>query len=358
VGAWGLPQYDPGMAELAATTGSRRSVPALLSALRQPVGLGRAKQRLASRYVIDLGRGFDSLVFVAGTGRSGTTWLADLVNADNSGRMIFEPFAPEVGAFGSRVPPQYIRPEENDPTLVEDVRAVLLGKAAPTRWTGKSNNRLIARRRIIKDVQSNLRLAWLRGQFPPFPIILILRHPCAVAGSRRRLGDDLKASFSRLLAEPHLVEDHLAPLSDELLALETPFERAVAKWCIETLVPLRQFATRPFPITCVFYEHLVTQPEAVLDQIFAALGRNLPTEVWRRLETPSQTAYRGGEPLERTGLAVDEWQHSLTRMEIDRAIEVVQLFGLGGLYGRDAHPLLAVGEPVFESFSPLAPCSG
>lgn len=351
-----MPQYDPGMAEVAATPRSRRSVPALLTALREPDALGRAKRKITSRYVLDVGRGFDSVVFVAGTGRSGTTWLADLVNADNGGRMIFEPFAPEVGAFGMRVPPQYIRPDDDDPQLVADVRAVLLGKVAPTRWTGKSNNRLFARRRIIKDVQSNLRLAWLRRQFPPFPIILILRHPCAVAGSRHRLGDDLKLSFSRLLAEPHLVEDHLAPFADELFALETPFERAVARWCIDTLVPLRQLAADPFEITCVFYEHLVTQPEPVLGQIFAALGRKPPPQVWRQFETPSHTAFRAGQPLERTRSAVDEWQHRLSRQEIDRALELVELFGLGSLYGRDVEPRLPVGTPV--SLASSAPCSG
>ena len=337
------------MADLAATSRCRCSVPALPTALYKSDILGRAKRRIASRYVLDLGRGFDSLVFVAGTGRSGTTWLASLINADNGGRMIFEPFAPDVGAFGTRVPPQYIRPEDADAALIDNVGAVLLGKVAPTRWTSRSNNRLVARRRIVKDVQSNLRLAWLRHQFPPFPIILILRHPCAVAGSRNRLGDDLKLSFARLLSEPHLSEDHLSPFMDDLLALETPFERAVAKWCIETLVPLRQFAAHPFAITCVFYEHLVTQPEPVLDQIFAALGRKPPPQVWRQFERPSQTAFRTAEPLERTRFAVDEWRRQLNRHEVNRAIELVELFGLGSLYGRDPQPRLPLGTPVFES---------
>jgi hypothetical protein len=128
------------VAELAATPRSRRSVPALLTALRDPYALGRAKRKIASRCVLDLGRGFDSLVFLAGTGRSGTTWLA--VDADNSARVVFEPCMPDVGAFGAHVPPQYIRPEEDDPKLVEGVCDVLLDRVASVRWTGRSNNRL------------------------------------------------------------------------------------------------------------------------------------------------------------------------------------------------------------------------
>jgi len=57
----------------------------------------------------DLSRWFSSLVFVAGTGRSGTTWLAQLLNANDQFRLIVEPFHPEFGVRVTRNLPRYIR---------------------------------------------------------------------------------------------------------------------------------------------------------------------------------------------------------------------------------------------------------
>src|SRR6478609_8521513 len=147
----------------------------LAAGLAKPDRIKRLKRRIALEHPLDFNRTFDSLIFVAGTGRSGTTWLVDLLNAENRHRVIFEPLRPNFGALGKGDIPRYIRPDNDDPELVELVRKILLARFKSTRWTGRGNTRVVSRSRIIKDVHSNLRLGWLREQFPPFPLFLIIR---------------------------------------------------------------------------------------------------------------------------------------------------------------------------------------
>jgi hypothetical protein len=300
-----------------------------------PTVVRRVKRLLAATYPLDFNRSFDSLLFVAGTGRSGTTWLGDLLNADNRCRVIFEPFMPGSSALGGHDVPRYIRPTDRDPETIGVVERILLGKFRSSRWTSRGNRRLVSRQRMIKDVQSNLRLGWLREAFPPFPIVLIVRHPCAVAASRGRLGD--ARSIEALLDEPMLVEDHLLPYLEEINRLESPFERAVARWCIETFVPLSQLG-RGLDLEVVLYEQLVDDPTAVLSPVFGRLGLPIPDRFDERVRTPSHTSYRGGSPLADPTEAKNEWRTLLTDQEVERALELVTMFGLDWLYGAEVEP--------------------
>src|SRR5205823_2027901 len=126
-----------------------------LSAKIRPV----LRQWLRVAHPIDLNRRLDSLVFVAGSGRSGTTWLAQLVNADNSFRVIFEPFNPRLGVPDAAALPAYVPPEADGKALRQAFEPILLGKRG-NRWTGQYNLRILSRRRLIKDIHSNLRLGW------------------------------------------------------------------------------------------------------------------------------------------------------------------------------------------------------
>src|SRR3954469_6227762 len=128
----------------------------VLSALTGPQ---RLKLKLAREHPLDFNRSFGSLIFVAGTGRSGTTGLAGVLNAGR-GRIIFEPLRVRWGAVGDRELPRYIAPDTNDADLEQLVRSILLARFKSNEWTGRGNTRVVSRRRIIKDVHSNLRLGW------------------------------------------------------------------------------------------------------------------------------------------------------------------------------------------------------
>ena len=141
---------------------------------------------LVSPLYVDCNRDYRNTVFLAGTERSGTTWVSDIINYKREYRYIFEPFRPaKVDICRDFAPRQYIRPENDDHRFVQAAEAILSGRIR-NGWTDKYHRRFVSSKRLVKDVRANLFLKWIHCHFPNMPIILLLRHPCAVARTHRR----------------------------------------------------------------------------------------------------------------------------------------------------------------------------
>ena len=120
-------------------------------------------------------------------------------------------------------------------------------------------------------------------------MIFIMRHPFAVAVSRRWL-DWPSRSRAFFMQEP-LQSDFPGAFWDEFKQADTMFERYLFDWCVQHYIPLRQFASGDFHY--VFYEDLCTQPEAVAHDMFAHLGREFDDRLFRKLSEPSATSRDG-----------------------------------------------------------------
>ena len=276
---------------------------------------------------LDLAKGDPTkTVFIAGSGRSGTTWLSNLVNHDASYRLVFEPFhpgkVPDIRGWSSK---QYLRPEDRRQEFLQPARRVLAGEVQ-NGWTERGGA-FVARRRIVKDIRANLLLGWMARNFPGMPIVLLIRHPCAVVLSRLALG--WRDNLDEVMRQDDLVEDHLLPVGEEILAARDPFERHLYLWCIDNYVPLKQFA--PGGIHTLFYENLVRNPEAELRKLFGFVGRNFDERVLGKLDRPSFTSRKEGR-------SVDGWRSRVGAERIGRAREILRPFGLDRLYGADDAP--------------------
>lgn len=292
---------------------------------------------IETAHPLDVNRSLESLVFVAGSGRSGTTWLGQLLNAENRFRFIFEPFNPHLGADGAELLPRYVRPEERDTQLRDEFLRYLHGRAGNA-WTGQYNLRMLSSRRLIKDIHSNLRLGWFRRCFEPFPIVLVVRHPFAVAVSQLRIG--LAFELPYYLADSKLIADHLAPFENALREARSEFAQRVFQWCVETYVPLRQLRESQ-SVTIVLYERLVSDPQAVLEPIFRQLGLTMTPALLARVLLPAATTWRHGEDELRTpSEAATAWQRQVDPRDVEEGIEALQLFGLHRLYGQGVEPLM------------------
>lgn len=281
---------------------------------------------------------------VAGTARSGTTWLAEILAAELGRRILFEPFHPElVDAYRGYSLFQYLRPDADDPELERFVRLLLAGRLRHP-WIDRQVNTLRPRGRVLKDVRACLLLGWLRRRFPEVPILFLVRHPCAVVASRMRLGWATDGDIDPLLEQPDLVEDYLADHLDAIRAASSDEEKHAIIWCVHHLVPLRQFGKGG--VRLVFYEELCRDPAAELALAFEALGRRPGARALKAARRPSMTAVSESAVVGGTD-PTRGWRRSLGDAGVERVLGVVEAFGLGGLY-RDGAPQPAVVSRLRE----------
>jgi hypothetical protein len=232
----------------------------------------RIRRAVVRRLYRDRAGGADDCVVVAGSGRSGTTWLAELIQAQLAARMLFEPFHPlQVSEYRGFHYFQYARVGEPHPELHDFCERLLRGRIRGA-WIDRQVEVLRPTARVVKPIRANLLLAWLRQAFPEVPMLLLARHPCAVVLSRLELDWATDGDIRPFLEQDDLVEDHLRDVLPLIERAEHPEEKHAIVWCVHHRVPLRQL--EPGSIPWVFYEELVRRPDAEIERIFAAIGRS------------------------------------------------------------------------------------
>ena len=306
------------------------------------LGRGNISQRLLRRMAwmfIDVNPDPSASVLLAGKGRSGTTWMASLINRNNDYRVIFEPFNPDrvktFQHFGRR---KYIREDCQDPRYLLPVERVLTGRFRSA-WSDAKNTRLLlARKRLIKTVRANLFLGWLKARYPTVPIVLAIRHPCAVVTSAMRRGWSPVLPY--MLDQEDLVHDFLAPHLDVILGARDDFEQHVVAWCIEHYVILRQF--QQGQIHLLFWENLYDQPERELEQLFSFLGRPCEEHSEISPRQPSTTTSRETRVALASGRDLLElWRAEVSKEQLKRCVTILSAFGLDQVYSDDPLPNFA-----------------
>jgi hypothetical protein len=287
------------------------------------------------RVQLDLNPDPAAAVIVAGTGRSGTAWVANIINYANEYRYVFEPFnpykTPEIKHFRYR---QYMRPSDSDPAYVLPARLVLSG-AVRNSWVDQFNRRVVSRRRVIPEIRANLMLKWMRERFPDTPIVWLMRHPCADANSRMQLG--WQTHLDEILNQPLLLDDHVGEFRDRIEHASTEFEKHIFLWCVENFVPLRQLA--PDDVHVAYYESFCERPKFEFDRLFKYLNRSYNRDVFSQLYRPTVLSREESAIVTGSNL-IDAWRSWVTPEQTERAIEILALFGLDRIYGADSMPKL------------------
>ena len=317
-------------------------------------------KKLRSSLIIDRNGDWRKSIFVSSGARTGSTWVSQLINYNNAYRYMYEPFIsmplgyPEIFTALPDNRIMYLRPEEHIPKYVAQAEYIISGRFKHPR-TDQYNMRFIVDKRLVKEVQSNLWLKWLKNNFPELPVILLLRHPIPTIRSRfaeyfnepveqrseiDRNPAERTAHYKELtFGQEKLVADHLQPLRAALEGAETVMEQRAVVWCIQNYVPLRQFARGEIYLT--FYENFCVDPENEIRRISEHLGEKIDdaslARFLDRLRRPSANSKLKSEMLDGWKM-VSSWQKKTPPEDIRQAQKVLEIFGLDRIYNA-AEPL-------------------
>lgn len=293
-------------------------------------------KKIRSKLYVDYDRDYHNSVFLAGTGRSGTTWVSNAINYNNEYRYIFEPFhSYKVNICKKYKYRQYLRPENKCREYIQPATQILSGKIRGY-WVDHLNNKFIADKRLIKDIRANLLLRWIYVNFSNIPIILLLRHPCAVACSKLKLNWD--THLEEYLSQEELIEDYLFPVKKEIEKAKSDFEKHIFLWCIENYVPLKQF--NEGEIHLVFYENLCINPEREIKKLFSFLNKKYNDGAIDNINNPSSLS-RSDSAIVTGESLIDMWRKYVSKEQIIKAEEILSIFGLDKIYSRETMPNVA-----------------
>lgn len=285
-----------------------------------------------------------STAWLSGSGRSGTTWLGQILTANPGSAFLYEPLHSWLASFPKDLTPAitdagdrpYFRVGSNNPSWTHYISDVLDGRGFTRRtllsgiparqqpraiWRALTGNRL-----VIKEIRSNLMIDWLTSTFG-VRVILITRHPCAVVASQAARDWGTKRNvLDSLLSQPELVEDHLTGDLHYLNRehLDTELKRLAARWAIENRVAL-ETAQGNNLVLPVAYERLVLNSRLELEKIFDFLNWPIDGGGWCAIERQlNQTGDDQPSPDGR----LSRWQSQLDPHQIDDILGVTHSLGI------------------------------
>ena len=216
------------------------------------------KKRILGKLFLDIGSS-KNIIFVAGPGRGGTTWLTSLIAKAFGYRQIFEPFwslhlsADNIKDFFHH---RFI---PSDCSKYDDSIKFVLDAKYKTRSTFHVNHNFHPgpfHGRIIKDICSNLFLPRIHAVRPDMPIIYIMRHPCAVVASRIKT-DQMNMQWglhTYLFNEQKKFIDLY--FKGETIKPKNQLEDHIISYCYENFIPHHFLKNEPYIYT-IFYESLI-----------------------------------------------------------------------------------------------------
>lgn len=272
---------------------------------------------------------YDDVIWLVGDGRSGTTWVADIINFDESYRIIFEPFHPTRVSFLKGYCKNYfLPPMHEDEVLKAYYSKVFKGQVYDT-WTNREGRGVFRKKLLVKDVFSNLFVDWASLNFKQINIVHLVRNPYAVALSKNKLRDwEWQEDLSLLMSNDFLLDKYLQPfikIYEEVTRINCFALTQFFLWCVIQLVMINSTnkATR-----VLVYEEVVDDYRTVftvLDMPHPIIGRE-------RLDKPSSVSM-GFEKKKRIR-PENKWTELFGTESFRMTQEMLDAFSLNELYSR------------------------
>ncbi len=314
---------------------------------------------------------------ISGSGRSGTTWVLDVLAQSNDMRTAFEPLHPIAVPLMDEYANMYLTEYDDSPRLSEFLIKVFSGKfkniwvsyrVRPDRLMPFPQNFLgyrrlheyLARWRklyrqmavykkdigkpvITKFIRANMMYAWLLKNFN-IRIVHVIRHPCAVIESKLRLGGDdwdVDKELKAYLDQSRIadwVKNFIEPEAVESL---TETGRYALIWCIENILPFSDdtVTVAGEHLLKVHFESLAAQDMNVWMAVSQHLGlQEVPDQ--SLLVKPSQQARPENKDKNYNKQMTSGWRKRLSAGMISEIESVLNSFKVTEYSINSAEPIL------------------
>ena len=294
--------------------------------------------------------------FISASGRSGSTWVQDCLAQANGCVTLFEPLHEERTREAHAHAFRYLHEDDADAELERFFDGVFRGEIGRL-WAryrinrkhfwhgpqvflsyGKLHRQIAKYRRlyrnyrqyrgefsgpaVVKFIRANCMIGWLARTYRA-PSMVLLRHPCAVAESKRRMAIwSSDFALERYYADPRLA-DALAGIALPDYRTLGQVSRFVLHWCIETRVALDQAQRCGIPV--IFYERLVADPDREWRRAADALGLDKAPDESVTRRRSQQAAGEGKDGTYDLSFLI-RWRERLSGAEREEARAMLELF--------------------------------
>lgn len=212
-------------------------------------------------------------IIIAGSARSGTSWLAETMAKTFRYRLLFEPDHP------IQVPKAKVLADTFVPDTLETPKEMgryftrVLNNTIDSNWIAQNSNRaykmhlwpLLPKKYILKLIRSNLALHSLQETFH-VPVIHIVRNPYDVIASQHRVQFPWLYNLSIFANQPELVKLVAYKTGLDITAAHwSSVERLALRWGIENVVPIQWQKQSEMKRELVYFETLKDNIEAFQD---------------------------------------------------------------------------------------------
>ncbi len=304
-------------------------------------------------------------IAVLGFGRSGTTWVSDILSKCLGGLILFEPMFPSALPDAEKYCYSDGEGQASATKLNQHLQDVLSGRNH-ARWLLRNHvnhpvdevdglflESIWDECRIIgfKEIRANFMLARVTQEWG-FNTLFVLRHPIAVISSLQGRPGFWRGDFGGLNNHYNMFTERVlkniryrAHFSDidlrELSALKHVEEKEAVLWAATHKIVLEDL--KNFQIPTLFYEDLFAHPFRVTRQLFTALGIDSLNLHPAYIFTPSMATmrtthdlYYSNNPLSIRGPSMF-WEDKLNNEEIRRIVRIIEMFGVN-LYDGNNYP--------------------
>ncbi len=280
-------------------------------------------------------------IIVLGFGRSGTTWMSDLISKSMGSLLLFEPFHPAVWDQSNKL----CYASENPESFKKQIELVL-NKSNRNPWLIRNHLSVNPKELDVsyidsiwencdvigfKAIRANHQIPFLYNQISR-DILFTIRHPLTVISSiknRDRFYEEYGWAEHQKLFEQHVLQHPLVKSSykGEFKQLASYEEKIASMWALSHLIALSDLLAHNLPI--VFYEDLYLKPFEEAKKILKILGSNnsihpsyLFTPSMLTLKTAHTFSHIGDDFFKSQSKVF--WENNLTDKQAEGLMDIIK----------------------------------